>query len=427
MFNHSKQPHQDGDLFPDESIFAGRTVRPAPLPPVVEAPVRDEPAAPREAARRDAMPDAVAPESPEANTPSPRRRATERNFRRNGAVPVLRQNFTLSVFGGARAAAHKDAVGEPGSSPRACVVRRDDLPIFQAGKSALAGLEPVRPMEQSRKVMFWGLSAAAVIAAAALVAVVRHNTASAPASHVAAAPAQRDFVKRLPDMSEVVKGFFAAETPEEKAAFVRGGDQLLPAMLKYYATHPDEPGTVDDATGTPYQDESGEFIMVNARAEGRAFHFMMESGGESPRIDWRSLTGEGDMPWDQWIQERPSTPVSQRVWASLDDYYTGEFADSSRYLCLKITSPDGSTTAWAYAERTTPEARGLQKVLGTAGPESTAVMVAAGPPQRPRTRLLGDFAFPGTPGPEHALPQVSLIGLTEGGWIDRTTGTVAAR
>ena len=128
------------------------------------------------------------------------------------------------------------------------------------------------------------------------------------------------------------------------------------------------------------------------------------------------------MPWAEWLGQKPAHPVAMRAWVSLDDYYAGEFMDSDRFLCLKIASPDGNMTAWAYAERSSIEAAGLQKVLGTPPAGGVAENTI-----RPRTRLLGTFAFPQASGAGTPLPQVRLISLSEGGWLDRQPGSVALR
>lgn len=302
---------------------------------------------------------------------------------------------------------------------------RHALPFVMALEDAMTGLPVEKKVSEGSRMTRWGMAAAIGLAAVTgFVALRQPAEASAPVQR----STERTIARAIPDLSAALSGFFRAETPEEKAAFVRGGARMIPAMQAYYARHPDEPADLKSASGRPYQDEAGEFLFVQAVAGEERRELMMESGPGGVQIDWRSLTGAGDMPWEEWLREKPVRPVTMRAKASLDDYYNGDFTDSAKYLCLKLTSPDGQATVWAYAERGPDQFRSLEKVLGGSREEQEPAEEVAAPmgvlgqsdrPSLPSTRLTATLSFPAQNSPT-GLPQVQLISVSEGGWIDRS-------
>ncbi len=68
-------------------------------------------------------------------------------------------------------------------------------------------------------------------------------------------------------------------------------------------------------------------------------------------MDWRLLTGAGDMEWADWVATQPVGAVSMRGDVVLDDDYSGAFTDSRAWLCLKITDAARSTAVWACVPR----------------------------------------------------------------------------
>jgi hypothetical protein len=68
-------------------------------------------------------------------------------------------------------------------------------------------------------------------------------------------------------------------------------------------------------------------------------------------LDWESYVGAGDMAWADLMQQRPTQRVLLRCLGELSDYYNYEFADREKYLCWRLTSPDGQKVIFAYTER----------------------------------------------------------------------------
>lgn len=242
------------------------------------------------------------------------------------------------------------------------------------------------------------------------------DTADNSAAPAAGSIAQKRIRRTVEDVAEarrVVNTFMEAETPEEKAKLVRGGEAQLPAMLNYYSLHPDEPFACTVATNVEFlSHEENEFIIVSGTSGNyQPFDTAVELTAEGPKLDWRYLTGTGAMDWLQWIKERPARSVNFRVLASLDDYYAGEFADSSAWICLKLTDIAQSATVWAYAERTSAEGTALLRNLSVQGNKPV--------------RLQGRFEFSAFSSDLAATPQVYVRSLSNHGWLDERPAAAA--
>ncbi len=214
----------------------------------------------------------------------------------------------------------------------------------------------------------------------------------------------------VPEARVLLKNFFTAQTPEEKAPFVRGGDTMLPAMRKYYALHPDEPADVRLNDSVQFETDGGVDLVLLTGVFTKStlpFDTFVERTPAGLRLDWRFLTGNGEMEWSQWVNERPARPVAQRVMLCLDDFYAGAFSNPKDWVSLKITDIAITSTVWAYAKRFSDT--GLSVVQLTAGGLRTI-------------RMVGSFEFPPAVKGVQPLdtPQVFMRSVVSRGWLDRS-------
>jgi hypothetical protein len=258
---------------------------------------------------------------------------------------------------------------------------------------------------------WWGFAGVVLL----LTPVVSYLVLNRRPAPVASSFENREEVKvaqHLDDRTEVhslLAKFLQASTPEEKVPFVRGGASLLPAMKSWYAHHPDEPGgnyhpgpsTVSEWIG------GREFTLFGGRDRFEDVReTIAERLPEGLRLDWRCLTGAGDLEWEDWLRDRPQRPVTMRGTARTDELYEGSFADKSKYLCVKITDVTSNFTVWAYAERLSAHGKYLSDRLPS--PEESA-------------KVTGTFAFPENPSPVAAhTPQVLATRIGTMGWLDES-------
>lgn len=92
--------------------------------------------------------------------------------------------------------------------------------------------------------------------------------------------------------------------------------------------------------------------------------------GEDGRflIDWESLVGYGEKSFAELREERPAKPVMLRAYVRLFEYYNYDFADSHRYLCVKMISENGENSIYGFCERSSDLGRWLERDLARTGP-----------------------------------------------------------
>jgi hypothetical protein len=85
-------------------------------------------------------------------------------------------------------------------------------------------------------------------------------------------------------------------------------------------------------------------------------------------IDWESLVGYGEMSFADFRAQRPDKPVMLRAYVRQFEYYNFEFSDSSKFLCVKLSSENGEHSVYGYSDRTSALGRWLESELATTGP-----------------------------------------------------------
>jgi hypothetical protein len=219
----------------------------------------------------------------------------------------------------------------------------------------------------------------------------------------------RSQTAQVPAARAVVEAFFKAQTPEEKSAFVRGGSAMLPALQNYYRLREDEPAGFKL---NPHLDfgscEGREFVFLRGTAApGHDVETLVELTPQGPRLDWRFLTGMGELEWAEWVTARPARQTVMRVEGVLDDYYAGDFQNPREWLCVRIRDAGHTSAVWAYTPRISDTGLTLFRQLnGRRGP----------------VRFTGTFTFPAKPpGPgADRAPQVNLCRVHTQGWLDRS-------
>jgi hypothetical protein len=87
------------------------------------------------------------------------------------------------------------------------------------------------------------------------------------------------------------------------------------------------------------------------RPDGLASAFFHRTRANSLLLDWQAYVGYSSLSWPEYRRTKPQTPIWLRAIASAGDYYNYEFSDKARYLCVKLTSPDGIHKIYGYVPR----------------------------------------------------------------------------
>lgn len=211
---------------------------------------------------------------------------------------------------------------------------------------------------------------------------------------------------------DVLKRYQQAQAREAKSAFVLRPERAAPRMLDYYETqHGSDP--------TP-----GRLLRVSQMMIGDSQVLHLEfacpqqlgaiavanfhrtrSGGL--RLDWESFVAYSAVGWADFRQRRSAKPALMRACATLDDYYNYEFADSGRFLSVKLRSPDGEHYVNGFCPRSTPLGRALGGLLGAAQMQGPSSVRKAQPLAKTTNRRLQRvtvvLAFPVTAQSDHCV------------------------
>lgn len=170
----------------------------------------------------------------------------------------------------------------------------------------------------------------------------------------------------------VLDQYWKTESWQERVPLVARSEQVAALMKDYYATQ----GAKDPMPGgliskARYQIDGTEilyFSYTSNRPTGSLEIAMLRDPQGKFLIDWESLTGYGEMSFQDLRTQRPTKPVLMRSYVRLFEYYNFEFSDSKKYLCIKLMSENGENSVYAYCERGTKLARWIDADLASTGP-----------------------------------------------------------
>lgn len=170
----------------------------------------------------------------------------------------------------------------------------------------------------------------------------------------------------------VLDKYWQTEDWKARVPLVARAEQVAPLMKDFYETQagkdPVPGGLISKAR---YQIDGTEllyFSYTSSRPTGSLEIAMLRDPQGKFLIDWESLTGYGEMSFQDFRTQRPAKPVVMRAYVRLFEYYNFEFSDSKKYLCIKLMSENGESSVYAYCERGTPLARWIDTDLASTGP-----------------------------------------------------------
>ncbi|MEM7146110.1 MAG: hypothetical protein AAF591_13310, partial [Verrucomicrobiota bacterium] len=171
----------------------------------------------------------------------------------------------------------------------------------------------------------------------------------------------------------IVRGFLVAPDIDVKASYVRSADRVLPMMEGYYQARPEEVSAefLTITSGTPGYHISSDYhhvatdVSVQFKDFGEVI-YRVEHLPEGDMIEWESSVGYNPVAFARALEAgmKLDRPQTFRVLAVADDYFNYDFADSSKYLCVRLIDPkDDGTTAYGYVDRSTLDAREIDFLL----------------------------------------------------------------
>lgn len=185
--------------------------------------------------------------------------------------------------------------------------------------------------------------------------------------------------------------FFDARTVDEMVRHIRHPERVRPLMEHYYSSRPIPKNSLVRINNLQplTLDHRGNFWMQALELMDRENrNALVEVGDDGVvRIDWETLVCYQPMEWDVFALERPtSQSLEFRVYLRQDSFFSHEFADSSRWLCFRLTALDSEETLFGYVRRGDALELQLTELLkGTRG-QNTSVILRLSVPEGLQSR-----------------------------------------
>ena len=166
-------------------------------------------------------------------------------------------------------------------------------------------------------------------------------------------------------MENLLRGFFGAETPEERLPFVRHAERVKPLMEDYYRRNDFETYKYEKVQEYHVINlETWPFVALSAMVEGGEEHaILLENTDDGYRVDWESFVGYQPMTLKELIEKRPTEGVDLRVYGTYDNFYSYEFTEELDYVCVKLTTRNSDQVVFGYIQAETEIASEFKKHL----------------------------------------------------------------
>jgi hypothetical protein len=114
---------------------------------------------------------------------------------------------------------------------------------------------------------------------------------------------------------EVLDDFFKINNPARRLPFVFDPESQSADLIDYYVKRGrSDPDVIHDRKVTAVLDKDREILIVTFKdGENRTWAAPFEWKTNGYHLHWGSMTGYGQLPWDRFIEDQPSTPVRMRL------------------------------------------------------------------------------------------------------------------
>ncbi|MEM7144575.1 MAG: hypothetical protein AAF591_05540 [Verrucomicrobiota bacterium] len=183
---------------------------------------------------------------------------------------------------------------------------------------------------------------------------------------------------------ETLRRFLTAETANDRVNYVWKSDQLRAAVGAHYVKNgyekPNIGGLrkmqeieVGDTEGTLVAD----VYEAQLSTRGATVCYVIRRGDAVLGVDWESFEDLTQTPFSRFQSERMSTATTFRAHAFQDDaLWTGRFDDPNRWYCLRLESPKGAWSVFAYAEKNSIIGEQIRQIFNFTDNEIMTVALA---------------------------------------------------
>ncbi|MEM9479577.1 MAG: hypothetical protein AAGA58_07995 [Verrucomicrobiota bacterium] len=170
----------------------------------------------------------------------------------------------------------------------------------------------------------------------------------------------------IAEAEEVVRAFYAANTPVLKSKYIRSPEVVLPLMIEWYSKYPgDIFDEIEFFTEVEAVLKDSHFLALGVlHPDQTQREVFLERTAEGYKVEWETTVGYQPMSWHEFIQEKPDEP--QRLRLICEKVETppkkfGESADESYFVVLSAFGEEDRILA--YCDFLSENAGKLQEYL----------------------------------------------------------------
>lgn len=189
----------------------------------------------------------------------------------------------------------------------------------------------------------------------------------------------------------VTREFFKATQVEDLARHVRQVERVRPLIHQYHAGKPipANPVVRTKLLQPLTLENRANFWLQSVELQNRQTRNLIIEVGDSgePKIDWETLVCYQPMAWGDFATQRPAgVSLDFRIYLEPDNFFSHEFADSSRWNCFRLTALDSEETLFGYAKAGESVAADLLAVLQQNQGRRTSVILRVSIPEGLQSR-----------------------------------------
>ena len=177
-----------------------------------------------------------------------------------------------------------------------------------------------------------------------------------PALPVVAVPAnliQRPQASLAAECEPIARKFLEAKSIEEILPLIYQAEAAEPKLRLHYQGGVITPqGLSEFNVGQAMQvlGKAVSFVVRNRDFDQKSMAFI-DDGPQGLKIHWESFVGWSDMPWQEFLDQKPTTSKVFRVLLASVDYYNFGFKDDVKWQSYALESPDKSQVLYGYVEK----------------------------------------------------------------------------
>jgi hypothetical protein len=193
---------------------------------------------------------------------------------------------------------------------------------------------------------------------------------------------------------EVAERFLEASTIEDLAPLIRKPDSVMPKVREFYRDKEYTPPNFKNVDRASSAEALARFVSFPViMPDYSTKPIAVEFTSEGPKIDWPSWVGYCEVPWQDFVARKVTTPTLVRVRVASMPYYNFDFSSEEDWRAFRLLHPDSDTPLYGYAAS---DASFLKKLPRTN--TSTTFTLKIHYPENPRTDdqvIISDFISEG--------------------------------